>query len=127
MFAITICIDHLPNMKLSTNGRGQIHYMERSKLVQEAKDEAYFLAKEALSKCDYWIAPEKARISYEFYTNDKRVTDLDNLVSAEKCHVDGLVLAGIISSDSGWKLSIGRADLIFATYKQTRLIIEAIE
>jgi hypothetical protein len=114
-------------MKLSTNGRGQLHYHERSRLVQEAKDEAYLLAKEALSKCSWWIVPEKARISYEFYTDDKRVKDLDNLISAEKCHIDGLVMAGIISSDSGWYLSIGKAELLPANQKQTRLIIENLE
>ena len=57
-------------MRLSTNGRGNLHYMERSKLVKEARDEAYYLAKDALSKCDYWTAPAKARISYEFYMTD---------------------------------------------------------
>lgn len=127
MFSLTICLDHLPNMKLSTNGRGQIHYMERSKLVQEAKDEAYLLAKESLSKCSWWTVPTKARISYEFYSNDKRVKDLDNLISATKASVDGLVKAGVINSDSGWDLSIGKAELLPANMKQTRLIIEAIE
>jgi len=127
MFSIVVCLDHLPNMKLSTNGRGQIHFMERSKLVQEAKDEAYLLAKESLSKCSWWIVPTKARISYEFYTNDRRVKDLDNLISATKATVDGLVLAGLITSDSGWDLSIGKAELLTANQKQTRLIIEAID
>jgi len=127
MFSIVICFDHLPEMKLSTNGRGNLHFIERSKLVNQAKDEAYFISKEALSKCDYWQSPNKARISYEFYTNDRRVKDLDNLISATKATVDGLVLAGIIKSDSGWDLSIGKADLIYSTMKQTRLIIEAIE
>ena len=127
MFSIVVCLDHLPNMKLSTNGRGQIHFMERSKLVQEAKDEAYLLAKESLSKCSWWIVPTKARISYVFYTNDRRVKDLDNLISATKATVDGLVLAGLITSDSGWDLSIGKAELLTANQKQTRLIIEAID
>lgn len=127
VFSIVICLDHLPNMQLSTNGRGQIHFMERSKLVQEAKDEAYLLAKESLSKCSWWTTPTKARISYEFYTDDKRVKDLDNLISATKATVDGLVLAGVIHSDSGWDLSIGKAELLPSTSKQTRLIIESME
>lgn len=127
MFSIVICLDHLPEMKLSTNGRGNLHFIERNKLVTAAKDEAYYISKNALSKCDYWQVPNKARISYEFYTNDRRVKDLDNLISATKATVDGLVLAGVISSDSGWNLSIGKAELIFASQKQTRLIIEAME
>jgi hypothetical protein len=52
---------------------------------------------------------------------------LDNLISATKASVDGLVLAGLIASDSGWDLSIGKAELLSANMKQTRLIIEAIE
>lgn len=124
-FSLTICIDHLPQMKLSGNGR--LHFHEKAKLIQEAKDEAYLLSKEALSKCDYWQAPKKARISYEFYTNDRRVKDLDNLVAAEKSAIDGLVLAGVLNSDSGWDLEIGKAQLIFANQKQTRLIIESLE
>jgi hypothetical protein len=41
--------------------------------------------------------------------------------------VDGLVRARVINSDSGWDLSIGKAELLTATFKQTRLIIEAID
>ena len=127
MFSLTIVINHFPDMKLSTNGRGNLHFFTRSKLVQEAKDEAYLLAKEALSKCSYWKAPEKARIHYEFYTNNRTIKDLDNVISATKATIDGLVLAGVIKSDSGWNLSIGGAQLIHSEEKQTRLIIENMD
>ncbi len=126
-FSLTICIDHLPEMRLSMNGRNQLHYMERSKLVKKAREEAYYLAKEALSKCDYWQTPTKARIGYEFYSDDKRVKDIDGLISAAKAYVDGIKDAGVISSDSGWDLSISKAELLSANQKQTRLIIESLE
>jgi len=127
MFNLTVVFPKLPDMRLSTNGRGNLHYMERSKLVKEARDEAYYLAKDALSKCDYWTAPAKARISYEFYMTDHRVKDMDNLVSACKPWCDSLVAAGIINSDSGWDLALGSGDFIFSNEKQTRLIIKPIE
>lgn len=102
--------------------------MERSKLTEIARDEAYYLAKEALSKCNYWQAPEKARISYEFYTDDKRIKDIEGgLIPACKPWVDSLVKSGVILSDSGWKLWVGRGELREATFKQTRLIIESLE
>lgn len=127
-FALTICFDKLPSMKLSVNGRNQIHYQERAKLVKEAREEAYYLAKEALSKCDYWVAPQKARISYEFYSDDKRIKDIeDGLIPACKAYIDGLRDAGVISSDDGWHLWVGRAELRPANQKQTRLIIESLE
>jgi len=112
-------------MRLSGNGR--LHYHEKNKLVQEAKDEAYYITKDALTKCDYWQTPSKARVSYEFYMTDHRVKDMDNAISACKPWLDGIKLAGAIISDNGWQLSIGKADFIFANEKQTRLIIEPLE
>jgi hypothetical protein len=126
-FALTICIEHFPDMRLSVNGREKLNKFERAELVREVKREGYFLAKEALSNCNYWEMPPKARVSYEFYTNDRSIIDLDNLISACKPYLDSFVDAHLIIADNGWKLSIGRADLIFANQKQTRLIIESLE
>ena len=102
--------------------------MERSKLVEIARNEAYYITKDALSKCDYWTAPQMARISYEFYSNDRRVKDIEKgLIPAAGAWVDGLVSAGALISDSGWHLWVGHGELRYSTEKQTRLIIEAIE
>jgi hypothetical protein len=127
MFSLTVVFDKLPDMRLSMNGRNKIHFMERSQIVKVAREEAYYLAKDALSKCDYWEAPPMARISYEFYCDDKRIKDMDGLTSACKAWVDSLVTSGVISSDSGWKLWQGHAELRPANQKQTRLIIESLE
>jgi len=102
--------------------------MERSSLVQVAKDEAFFITKDALSKCSYWEVPQMARISYEFYSDDKRIKDIEGgLIPACKAWVDGIRLAGAIIADDGWHLWVGRGELRSANMKQTRLIIEAIE
>jgi hypothetical protein len=115
-------------MRLSVNGRNKIHFMERSQLVKVARDEAYFLTKEALSKCDFWEAPQMARISYEFYSDDKRVKDIEGgLIPACKSWVDGIKDAGAITSDDGWHLWVGHGELRYSTEKQTRFIIEAID
>lgn len=128
MFNLTIVFPSLPDMRLSVNGRNKIHFMECSKLTEIARNEAYYLAKDALSKCDYWETPVKARISYEFYSDDKRIKDIeDGLIPACKAWVDGIRDAGILIADDGWHLWIGHGELRFANQKQTRLIIEAID
>ena len=128
LFRLVIVFPSLPDMRLSVNGRNKIHFMERSKLTEVARDEAYFLTKDALSKCDYWTAPQMARISYEFYSNDKRVKDIEGgLIPACKAWVDGLVSAGALIADDGWHLWVGHGELRYSTERQTRLIIEAIE
>jgi len=128
MFNLTIVFPSLPDMRLSVNGRNKIHFMERSKLTEVARNEAYVLTKDALSKCDYWTAPQMARISYEFYSNDKRVKDIEGgLIPACKAWVDGIVGAGALIADDGWHLWVGHGELRYSTEKQTRLIIEAID
>jgi hypothetical protein len=126
-FNLTLTFDKLPDMRLSVNGRNKLHYHERSDLVAEVRKEAFILSKEALSNCNYWETPAMARISYEFYSDDKRIKDIDGLISACKAWVDGIKDSGIISSDDGWHLWINRAELRPANQKQTRLIIEAME
>ena len=128
MFNLTIVFPTLPDMRLSVNGRNKLHHMERSSLVQLAKDEAFYLTKDALSKCSYWEPPQMARISYEFYSDDKRIKDIEGgLIPACKAWVDGLVLAGALIADDGWHLWVGRGELRQSNMKQTRLIIEAME
>jgi hypothetical protein len=128
LFSLTIVFPSLPDMRLSVNGRNKIHFMERSALVKVARDEAYYIAKDALSKCDYWTAPQMARISYDFYSDDKRVKDIEGgLIPACKSWVDGLKDAGVIISDDGYHLWVGHGELRYSTERQTRLIIEAIE
>lgn len=128
LFRLVIVFPSLPDMRLSVNGRNKIHFMERSQLVKVARDEAYFLTKEALSKCDFWETPQMARISYEFYSDDKRVKDIEGgLIPACKAWVDGIKDAGAITSDDGWHLWVGHGELRYSTEKQTRFIIEAID
>ena len=129
IFSLVIIFERLPDMRLSVNGLYKLsHWGSRSRIVAPAKEEAFYLAKEALSKCDYWKVPEMARIHYEFYSRTRSVKDIEGgLIPACKPWVDGLVRAGALKSDSGWHLWIGRGELRSADHNQTRLIIEAME
>jgi hypothetical protein len=128
LFSLVIVFPSLPDMRLSVNGRNKIHFMERTKLVEVARNEAYYLAKDALSKCDYWTAPQLARISYEFYSNDRRIKDLEKgLVPAAGAWIDGIVSAGVLVSDDGWHLWLGHGELRYSTKNRTHLIIESLE
>ena len=61
MFNLVIIFERLPDMRLSVNGLYKLsHWGSRSRIVAPAKEEAFYLAKEALSKCDYWKAPERS-------------------------------------------------------------------
>ena len=48
---------------------------------------------------------EKAHLTITFRASDKRRRDMDNLLSASKAYVDGLVAAGVIADDSSDNLS----------------------
>jgi hypothetical protein len=127
-FNLVIVFPSLPDMRLSVNGRHKLHHMEIAKIVEQEKQDAYILGKEALSKCDYWQAPQMARISYEFYCDDKRIKDIEKgLIPACGAWVDGLVAAKVLIADDGWHLWIGHGELRPANQKQTRLIIESLE
>lgn len=128
MFNLTIVLPTLPDLRLGVNGLNKLHHYERAKIVSEAKEYAYYIAKNALLKCDYWTAPPKARIHYEFYSNDKGIKDIEGgLIPACKPWVDSLVDAGVILSDDGWHLWVGKGELRHSTEKQTYLIIEPME
>ncbi len=122
MFNLCIVFDHLPYSELSPNARK--HWRSKAKIAQIARYEAYNLG---LQNKGTWQAPEKAKIYYKFYSNNKRIKDLDNLVSAAKPFCDGLVDAGILSHDDGWHLSIGGAELIESSQNETWLIVEALD
>ena len=48
---------------------------------------------------------EKAHLTLTFHAADKRRRDIDNLLSACKAYIDGLVAAGVIVDDSADNLS----------------------
>jgi hypothetical protein len=123
MFKLIFVFDSLPNSDLYPNKLRSIHWSRRSKVEKQEREYAYYLGLE--NKGD-WIAPEKAVISYEFYSSTKRIRDLDSLISACKPWQDGLKDSGILIDDDCWHLSIGKAEVILAKYDESRLILEAI-
>ena len=58
---------------------------------------------------------------------DKRKRDLDNLISACKPFLDGLIDAGVLKSDDGWYLSISGAEIVKGDKSKTELIIREEE
>ena len=98
-----IVIPGLPPRDASPNAR--VHYMKLANVKRNQKDLMIASVLE-LMPMDRPNEPwEKAHLTITFRASDKRRRDLDNLLSASKAYVDGLVAAGIIADDSSDNLS----------------------
>jgi Holliday junction resolvase RusA-like endonuclease len=90
-----IGIDHLPDRNLNPNKLSHQHWIARSKASWIALSEAYYKAKElGIGK-----PIDQYEIEFTFSFKDKRKHDLDNLQSAAKPWIDGLVKAGVLAGD----------------------------
>ncbi len=98
---LVITIDRLPDRHLSPNARQ--HHLAKAGYVKTARTEAYLLARAVMGD---WVAPERAVISYLFTLRSRRRRDIDNLISACKPWLDGLVDAGVLVDDDCWHLEI---------------------
>ncbi len=94
-----ITIPHLPYPELNPNRK--VHHMKRYRFAQIAKDEVIALVREQ----GYFYPLEKAHLSIIFYSKTYRRRDLDNLLSACKPCIDGLV-GTVLVDDSADQLSI---------------------
>lgn len=117
-FSLIFAFPGLPNASLSLNGR--LHFYQRSKLIKAERTYAYCLG---FQHRVGWVAPEKAILSYEFYTTSRRTRDFENLIGSCKPWVDGLVDSGILVKDDCWHLEIGYVRVFLASKEETRLII----
>lgn len=107
LFSITVVFEQLPKMDCCVS------------------HEAYQLALNALKGNSTWSTPALARVSYEFYAHRKFKMSLTGyLIPACQPWLEGLRLAGLLASTSGWYLWMGAASLIEGKHNQTRLIIE---
>ena len=98
-----ITIPGLPPRDASPNAR--VHYMKLANVKRNQKDLMIASVLE-LMPMDRPNEPwEKAHLTITFRASDKRRRDLDNLLSASKAYVDGLVAAGVIVDDSSANLS----------------------
>ena len=98
-----ITIPGLPPRDASPNAR--VHYMKLANVKRNQKDLMIASVLE-LMPMDRPNEPwEKAHLTITFRASDKRRRDIDNLLSASKAYVDGLVAAGVIVDDSSDNLS----------------------
>lgn len=93
-------LPHLPPREANPNANS--HYFTRSKVRREQREEmiAYVL-EQGRPKTPF----NKAHITITWYAKDKRKRDVDNLLSAMKGSIDGLVEAGVLVDDSAQHLS----------------------
>ena len=98
-----ITIPGLPPRDASPNAR--VHYMKLANVKRNQKDLMIASVLE-LMPMDRPNEPwEKAHLTITFRASDKRRRYIDNLLSASKAYVDGLVAAGVIIDDSSDNLS----------------------
>ena len=117
--SLEIVIDHLPYSELSPNSR--IHWAVKARAVRASREEIGWTAK------SQWIDQPPmiyARVSYKFEVKDKRHRDIDNLISSCKSFQDGLVDAGIISSDDSEHLKLGQCSVEQSDVSRTIIRIE---
>ena len=95
-----IVLPHLPPSKAYPNKK--THYFTLSSIRREQQEEmiAYVL-EQGRPDTPY----EKAHITLTWRSKDKRNRDVDNLLSAMKGSIDGLIHAGVIVDDSAKHLS----------------------
>ena len=117
-----ITIPGLPPRDASPNAR--VHYMKLANVKRNQKDLMIASVLE-LMPMDRPNEPwEKAHLTITFRASDKRRRDIDNLLSASKAYVDGLVAAGVIIDDSSDNLSYS---LYYEKSKEHAATIFAIE
>lgn len=89
-----------PDRKLSPNAR--LHWAALARIKRRAKNEAFWLAKEAgVGK----IEAETISVRYAIYPPDRRARDQDNIIASLKAYADGIAQA-IGIDDSKWNISI---------------------
>ena len=123
MCRLYIELPHLPPREANPNANS--HYFARSKVRREQRDE---MISYVLEQGTTDTPLEKAHITITWYAKDKRKRDVDNLLSAMKGSIDGLVEAGVIVDDSAQHLSYS---LYYKygkeiTENKTGILIEAV-
>ncbi len=123
---LEITFDCLPPSELYPNKLRSLHWSKRAEREKAERLGAYSLGRAKLSLVGDWQVPEVAIITYKFIVKDKRIRDLEGMLSACKPWVDGMVDAGVLMSDDCWHLSIGGASIEQGKENKTILIIEGI-
>lgn len=102
-----ITLEHLPPPELNPNQLRRLHWTERRKVTDIARQEIGWMAK------TIWHDKPmvKVQVSYKFTVKDGRRHDVDNLVSACKPYIDGLIDVNVLMSDDYRYMSIGGASI----------------
>lgn len=100
MYGVRIVLPHLPPSKAYPNKK--THYFTLSSLRREQQEEMIvYVMEQGKPDTPY----ERAHITMTWRAKDKRSRDIDNLLSAMKGSIDGLIHAGVIVDDSAKHLS----------------------
>jgi len=92
-------LGHLPDSRLSPNARLNRYVLANIK--RGAKEQAWILCKAQGVPTEPYA---KAHITIT-YVGDNRRRDFDNLLSASKHYLDGIVAAGVIKDDNVFVVS----------------------
>jgi len=92
----------LPLMKLSQNSRGNLHWAQRAKLVDEDKERWWGATLPVRFELGTWFLKSEPPYIFDWTVRwkDKRNRDTDNVLSALKTCVDLMVERGYLEDDS---------------------------
>ena len=94
-----IKLHQLPDPRLSPNKR--LHFYALAQAKRAAKELMIALVKQQGSPKQPY---EYAHITVTWIAKDKRRRDIDNLFSAMKGYLDGLVFAGVLVDDNAYRV-----------------------
>jgi len=87
----------LPPKELSPNGGKKWNVHKINRITQKAQSDTIALVREQMSR---GVPLEQATVTVTFVVPTRARRDLDNLISAAKPYLDGIVKAGVIVDDN---------------------------
>ena len=92
----------MPFMKLSQNSRGNLHWAQRAKLVDDDKERWWVLTEPWRMDIGMWFLKNEPPYTFDWHVKwkDRRNRDTDNVLSALKTCVDLMVERGYLEDDS---------------------------
>ncbi len=117
-----ITLDHLPDSRLNPNQLRRLHWTERREATDTARQEIGWL-----TKMKWREGPMvKVKVFYKFTVKDGRRHDVDNLVSACKPYIDGLIDVNVLMSDDYKYMSIGGASIERGEKYSTTITVQEV-
>ena len=120
---LRLALNQLPHSELYINKLRTIHWAERRRIDQAARQEAFLLGR-------MWGLPqpmELVELTVIFQLKDKRVRDWDGMFAACKPWLDGFVDAGIIVDDDIWHIQNVNLKTLFWEDEQTVFIFKEVQ